>query len=103
MTENQLQRSCMLYASTLGLLVYHFQAANYQLPNAQHVDSGVPVGWPDLTIIDPSTSKAAFVELKVGKNQPTERQRHFLSVLPNAHLCRDLSTFKNVVNQIFKK
>ena len=54
----------MLHASSLGLLVYHFEATSYQLPNGSYVNSNVPVGWPDLTIIDPKTSKVYFVELK---------------------------------------
>ena len=97
--ELQLQRSCMLYASSLGILCYHFQAAKYQLPNAQHVDSGVPVGWPDLTLIYPNGT-VAFVELKIHPNKPSKKQLHYLSILPNAHLCYSFNEFKEIVNEI---
>ena len=100
--ELNLQKRCMLYASSLGLLVYHFQAAKYQLPNGDYVDSGVPVGWPDLTIIDPVTSKVYFAELKIKPNKPSKEQRHYLTVLPNAYLCYSLDKFKEIVNDFLK-
>ena len=92
--ELNLQKRCMLYCSSLGLLCYHFEATSYQLPNGSYVNSNVPVGWPDLTIIDPKTSKVYFVELKIKPNKPSKEQLHYLSVLPNAHLCYSLDEFK---------
>lgn len=102
MTEKQLQDACMLYASSKGFLPYHFQASKYQLPNGEYVDSGVPVGWPDLTLIHPD-GYVLFAELKVGHNKPTKDQKHYLSVLPNAYLCYDLPTFKKAVNETLNK
>jgi len=91
--ELNLQKRCMLYASSLGLLVYHFEATSYQLPNGSYVNSNVPVGWPDLTIIDPKTSKVYFVELKIKPNKPTKEQLHYLEVLPNSYLIYDFESF----------
>lgn len=94
--ELNLQKRCMLHASSLGLLVYHFEATSYQLPNGSYVNSNVPVGWPDLTIIDPKTSKVYFVELKIKPNKPSKEQIHFLEILPNSHLIYDFDAFVKI-------
>ena len=94
--ELNLQKRCMLYASSLGLLVYHFEATSYQLPNGSYVNSNVPVGWPDLTIIDPVTSKVYFAELKIKPNKPSKEQIHYLEVLPNSYLIYDFESFTSI-------
>lgn len=99
--ELNLQNECMLYASSRNLICYHFEAVSYQLPNGSYVNSNVPVGWPDLTIIS-DTGKIAFVELKIKPNKPTKEQLHYLNVLPNARLCYNLDDFKSAVHEIFK-
>ena len=98
--ESNLQAECMLYASAHNFLCYHFSSTKYQLPDGSYVDSGVPVGWPDLTIISPD-GKVIFVELKVKPNKPTKEQIHYLSVLPNAYLCYSLDEFKAVLPNFF--
>lgn len=95
--ELNLQNECMLYASSRNLLCYHFEATSYQLPNGAYVNSNVPVGWPDLTIIA-NDGRVLFVELKIHPNKPSKEQLHYLSVLPNAHLCYDLNAFKYIVS-----
>ena len=94
--ELNLQNECMLYASSHNLFCYHFEATSYQLPNGSYVNSNVPVGWPDLTIISPD-GKVMFVELKIKPNKPSKKQLHYLSVLPNAFLCYSLDEFKEAI------
>lgn len=98
--ELNLQKRCMIHASSLGLLCYHFEATSYQLPNGSYVNSNVPVGWPDLTIIDPKSSKICFVELKIHPNKPSKEQIHYLNVLPNAFLCYDFASFCSILAQV---
>ena len=101
MKERNLQALCMLEASKHNLLCYHFEAVNTMLPSGKYVRSGVPVGFPDLIIICPRTSKTMFAELKVDYNTTSTEQDNFLKLLPNAYLIRDLETFKSFLNKTF--
>ena len=93
MKERNLQAQCMLEASKRHLLCYHFEAVNVRLPSGGYKRSGVPVGWPDLIIICPRTSKTMYAELKVKYNTTSNAQDTLLDVLPNAYVIRDIKTF----------
>ena len=85
---------------TLHLATYFATTLRPRLtyfPNGAYVNSNVPVGWPDLTIIA-NDGRVLFVELKIHPNKPSKEQLHYLSVLPNAHLCYDLNAFKYIVS-----
>jgi hypothetical protein len=86
----------MLECSKHNALVYHFEATHLRLPNGTYRDSGVPIGWPDLTIIKQDGS-IHFAELKVGKNKPSKEQQKFLSLLPNSHLIYSLEEFSKQI------
>ena len=101
MKERNLQAQCMLEASKRHLLVYHFEAVSAQLPNGRYVKSGVPVGWPDLIIIDQRTSKTMYAELKVKYNTTSTEQDTFLRLLPNAYVVRSLDKFIEYLNATF--
>lgn len=100
MKELNLQKQCMLEAGKRKLLCYHFEAVNTQLPNGRFVRSGVPVGYPDLTIINKANGKVMFAELKVGYNQASKEQEKFLKLLPNAYLIRDVEDFIEKIHTI---
>ena len=78
MRELNLQRLVALDASTNGWIAEHYESKKLLLPNGMYADSGVPVGYPDLTLyVAPGI--VCFVELKVNKNKPSKEQLEFQS------------------------
>ena len=67
-TEKQFQEAVIDMARLHQWLVYHTYDSRRSAP-----------GFPDLTLV--RDGKLIFAELKVGKNNPTERQRRWLSEL----------------------
>lgn len=66
---------------------------------------GFKAGWPDLEIFCPNVSPI-FIELKVGYNKQTERQKEISQILTNlgCHyaVCYDLDEVVNFLTQIVK-
>lgn len=68
LNEAQFQRTVVEIAAFLGYSVsYH-----------THFSMGSKSGFPDLALFDPNDGGAVFLEVKVGRNMPTDKQRMWL-------------------------
>lgn len=74
----QMQVMRFLAIAAPGLLAYHPANGGYRNPREARKlkDMGVKPGVADLALILPD-SRAAFIELKVGKNRQTDTQKAF--------------------------
>jgi hypothetical protein len=71
--ELNLQKAIQLDCSSQGWISEHYESKKLLLPSGQFADSGVPSGYPDLTVY-PGNGIVCFVECKVGKNKQQSEQ-----------------------------
>jgi len=94
MRELNLQRLVMLDCGKRGWQAYHFNPGGAERPSGFYFNSGVPEGWPDLTIITPT--KTIYVELKTPKGRLSKDQKKFQQLLPNAYVVRSLDQWQEI-------
>lgn len=84
MTEAQLQRMCAQFLDLKGFLWFHTpnEGKRKRSTGGALVGAGLKKGVPDILIMDrPALFAGAAFELKVGKNNPTATQLHWLEEL----------------------
>lgn len=80
MSEAEWTREVIAYAKQQGWMVAHFRPAQVRSGRFITAMSG-DVGYPDLTMARDEV--VLFVELKVGRNKPTDAQLRWASELPD--------------------
>jgi len=78
--EKALQNRIMLDCGIHDVLAFHINPGKIRLPDGTWFDTGVPNGWPDITIF-PGDSKVLFVEVKIKPNKPSSNQLKIISLL----------------------
>lgn len=105
MTEDQLQRSVINWADIMSAR-FPLLGTLYHVPNGgkrnvleakKFKKMGVRAGVPDLCLPVKSRGYGAlYIELKVGKNKPTEKQKSMIDQLTEngnyVTVCRDFDT-----------
>lgn len=101
--EINLQRSIQLDASLEGWICEHYESKRGQLINGSFIDSGVPVGYPDLTIYL-GNGIVAFVECKIHPNVPSSEQLRFIDRMTTlgyqAKVIYNMDEWTNFKNQL---
>jgi len=101
MKESNLQKLVMLDCGNEDWIAEHYESKKLLMPNGRYADSGIPVGYPDLTIY-PGNGLVCFAELKVGNNKTSDEQDAFIARMSaKGYLCRVIYTMKEWY--IFKK
>ena len=94
--EQALDKQIMLYCGQKNWLCFHINVGKFRMPDGTYFQTGVPKGWPDLTIIK-DNGKIAFCETKIKPRKPTEEQLNFIKNLNNrgfnAFVAYDLEEF----------
>ena len=108
MKEDQLQMACASYLDHLRVLYTHVANERQTSPmrGAKLKKMGVKRGVPDILIFDPiGIYNGLAIELKVGRNKPTEDQHKWMALLrERGWLCavaRDFDEFKIAVDSYF--
>jgi len=81
-SELILQKRIQLDCGAEGWIAEHYESKKLLLPNGMYADSGVPVGYPDLTIY-PGNGIVVFVETKIKYNKPSDEQLLFRDRMVN--------------------
>ena len=71
-----LQKQIQLSCGRMGWIAEHYESKKLRLPNGMYADSGVPPGYPDLTIYL-GNGKVMFVETKIKYNKLSDDQKKF--------------------------
>lgn len=80
--EDDFQRQVTELATFYGWRWVHVRPGQYTDGRFATMTSGTLArGWPDLVMVQPSTGRLLFAELKVPPNTPTDDQRRVLDVL----------------------
>ena len=78
--EQALDKAIMLYCGEHNWLCFHINVGGGMLANGSYFHTGVPVGWPDLTIIT-DDGRVIFCETKIHPRKPTQAQLNFIENL----------------------
>lgn len=107
--ESDFQITCAIYLNTIPGCVW-FHTPNETMGTKSHYTKrakiGVKKGVPDIMILNRNHGfNGLAIELKVGKNQPSEFQIEWLKTLDTLQwktlVCRDLDEFIQVVDDYF--
>ena len=94
MRESNLQKQIQLDCGRRGWIAEHYESKKLLLPNGSYADSGVPKGYPDLTIYL-GNGLICFVECKVNYNKPSEEQNAFINRMTRlGYMCGVIYTLK---------
>ena len=83
--EQVLDKNIMLYCGQRNWLCFHINVGKIKLPDGSYFQTGVPVGWPDLTIIT-DYGEVMFCETKIKPRKPTLEQINFINNLKSRHI-----------------
>lgn len=78
--EQALDKQIMLYCGQRNWLCFHINVGGGKLANGTFFQTGVPKGWPDLTIIT-DDGRVIFCETKIHPRKPTQNQLNFIAEL----------------------
>lgn len=78
--EQALDKKIMLYCGKRNWLCFHINVGKFRLPDGTYFQTGVPVGYPDLTILT-NDNRVIFCETKIHPRKPTIEQINFIENL----------------------
>lgn len=100
--EQALDHSIMLWCGEHNWLCFHINVGGGKLATGGYFRTGVPVGWPDLTIIT-DDGKVIFCETKIHPRKPTQEQLDFIKVLEERHIKAFVAyTLEEFINEVCK-
>ena len=78
--EKAIQEQILQYLAFKGIYAYRINAGMIQTGEGRRkrMVRMAPAGFSDILAVLPKTGQACFIEVKAGKNQPTDRQKSFL-------------------------
>ena len=110
MTEDQLQKAVATYLDACGLLWCHVpnEGKRHPVSGKRLKDKGMKAGVPDCLIFESTQEyKGLAIELKVGRNAPTESQLEWKAKLISRgwawELAYDLDEVISIVKQYYNK
>ena len=100
--EQALDKSIMLYCGQRNWLCFHINVGGGKMQNGTFFQTGVPKGWPDLTIIT-DDGKVIFCETKIHPRKPTQEQLDFIENLRSRHIKAFVAyTLEEFINEVCK-
>lgn len=83
--EQILDRDIMIWCGEHDMLCFHINVFkgvfwNERAKREEYIQTGVPNGWPDLTILS-NDGVASFCETKIHPRKPTEDQKKIIGIL----------------------
>jgi len=78
--EHALSKQIMLWCGEHNWLCFHINVGKIKLSDGTYFQTGVPKGWPDLTIIT-DDGRVIFCETKIHPRKPTQEQINFINML----------------------
>ncbi len=100
--ETKLKNTIMADCGERGWLCFHINVGTVRLPDGSFFSTGVPKGWPDLTILT-DQGQAIFIETKIKPRRPTKEQLNLLRILSEkgfvAKVVYSAEEWKNVVEE----
>lgn len=78
--EHALSNKIRIWCGEHDWLAFHINVGKIRLSDGSYFNTGVPVGWPDLTIIT-NNGHVLFVETKIYPRKPTQEQLKMLENL----------------------
>jgi len=78
--EHRLSNQIRLACGQRNWLCFHINVGKIQLPDGSVFNTGVPNGWPDLTIIT-DDARVIFIETKIHPRKPTADQINMIKTL----------------------
>lgn len=69
-----------LYASSKGWIVIRNNVGTFKLADGAFLNTGLPKGWPDLTILS-QNGQTTFIETKIKPNKPSKEQINIINLL----------------------
>ena len=101
--EHRLSNEIRIECGTRNWLCFHINVAKIRMSDGSYFNTGVPKGWPDLTILT-DTGIAFYIETKIHPRKPTAEQLEFIRILRDrgftAEVCYSLEEFMEVANGI---
>jgi hypothetical protein len=89
-----LQKQIQLDCGKHGWIAEHYESKKLRLPNGMYADSGVPKGYPDITIYI-GNGIVVFVETKIGYNKLSDDQKKFFKRMRRlGYICEVVYTVK---------
>lgn len=77
MTEHNFQNYARKELSKLGFITFRINVGSFYTKDGRYIPSSVPRGFTDIIAL--KDGKIYFIELKVGKNKPSEDQVNFIN------------------------
>lgn len=78
--EHALSNQIRLWCGKHNWMAFHINVAKIRMTDGSYFNTGVPVGWPDLTIIT-DNGRVLFIETKIHPRKPTPEQLKMLDNL----------------------
>ena len=79
-SEHALSNQIRIWCGEHNWLAFHINVGKIRLSDGSYFHTGVPVGWPDLTLIT-DRGQVIFIETKIKPRKPTEEQIQMLNNL----------------------
>lgn len=101
--EHRLSNKIRIKCGELNWLCFHINVGKILLQDGTYFNTGVPVGYPDLTIFT-DKGQTIFIETKIKPRKPTEDQLKFIAILRErgfiAEVVYDFEQFLNIIKTI---
>lgn len=101
--EHLLSNKIRIWCGEHDWLCFHINVGKIRLNDGTYFNTGVPVGYPDLTIIT-NNGKVLFIETKIKPRKPTVEQINMLNDLKNrgfiAEVVYDFEEFLRIISPL---
>ena len=92
--EHRLSNEIRIWCGVHNWLCFHINVGKIRLQDGTYFNTGVPVGWPDLTIIT-DFGQVIFIETKIKPRKPTDEQIKMLENLRHRGFIAEVVYSKN--------
>lgn len=100
--EHKFMNEIRLWCGEHDYLCFRCNVGKYLLANGRYMDTGLPVGFPDLLILT-NNGQIVFCECKVKPNKPSQEQLNFIKIIRDrgfkALVCYNISELEELINE----
>lgn len=104
--EHALSNKIRIWCGEHNWLCFHINVGKIRMSDGTYFNTGVPVGWPDLTIIT-DTGQVLFIETKIKPRKPTDDQINMLNNLRGrgfiAEVVYEFSEFLTLIRTVLSQ
>lgn len=101
--EHRLSNQIRIKCGELNWLCFHINVGKIRLNDGTYFHTGVPVGYPDLTIFT-DKGTVLFIETKIKPRKPTQEQLDFMANLQSrgfkTYIIYEFSEFLQIIGTI---